>query len=126
MAVRNYCYWDFDDYGDQLYSQAEYERIACGITLATLRTLPEAELVSRYDWLVQNETGHCETVSWYTGADEYQRELDRRGTDRLARRVYWLTAVATIAAVLSVLGAGYGFYRGDGDTTANVTVVIAS
>jgi hypothetical protein len=115
MAGRNFCYWDFDDGADELYWQAEYQRIACGITLAQLRKLPEQELIRRYDRLMENELGSCEYTGWHLTPDDFMKELDRRGADRLNRRVFWLTMVATVAAIFSLAGGLLSAFGGDNE-----------
>jgi hypothetical protein len=59
----------------------DLERAARGTTFSELRSLPEAELVARYDCLARSEA-----LSFIVGPEEYLAELTRRETERQSRR----------------------------------------
>lgn len=85
-------------YRSRMFGDPEIERAARETTFGELRSLPEAELVARYDRLARSDD-----VGFFLGPDEYLNELTRRETERQGKRLEWLTwALVVLTIVIAV------------------------
>ena len=65
--------------------------------LSEIRTLPEAELVARFDEYLALSHPPCNRPTlWQLGPDDYRDELNRRAANRQGRRLEVLTVVIAI------------------------------
>jgi hypothetical protein len=81
----------------RIFTDPELERAARGTTFHDLRTLPEAELVARYDRLARSEE-----VMFFLGPEEYLNELTRRENERQGKRIERLTWALFLLTVVLV------------------------
>jgi hypothetical protein len=88
----------------RMFVNPELEQAARRTSFRELRSLPEPELVRRYDLLTQ-----AEEFIYIRGPDDYLDELTRRETERQSRRLErltWelvaLTIVITVATLVLV------------------------